>query len=212
MINRILLGLTLILSGFSYSYYGDPVEVTEEFHAGFIPNALTARASVGWTVYKRNCLLTDPISGKCIKEEEFQAKGDIGLDSLLHKEGQVFYELTTDPITKQVGKKWFSNIYYRFKYKSSTKAEKKLGGVVIDHPWKKIHPEGMIHIWLCANHKTGYTLNYKFEAEPGSNDAPNNFIRDYVAHKIKPRLADHIKQALKYPTLNVVMGSNTSCS
>lgn len=219
----ILLSAALLLSTSTfaqdYGDYGiscadkseDAKDSGPQFIEEFKNKAVGSGASTGWTVYKRSCLLHDPVTKKCVKKSEKQAKGSLVVDSLETASGSFYCWFQIDPRTKEKGRNYSADTYFRFHYNGSTRAEKKVSGVVVDHPWGHLKPHGRLEVWLCAGANSKFSLNYKFRASAGHPDDANDFMRDYVAKKMKPIFADYIKQVLGYPNISVIMDDSQAC-
>lgn len=179
--------------------------------ADFVPMVEGTSASDGWTVYKRSCLVQDPITKTCIKREERQAKGSLVVGKLIRRSGSFYCWEWYDPANGGSGKAYSSSMYFQFPYRGETRAEKKINGIKVDHPWGRLRPEGRIDVSLCAGSKTNFKLNYKFRASAGHPDAPNNYMRDYVASKLKPVFADYLARVLNNEKIAIVVDDNGSC-
>lgn len=177
----------------------------------FEKRVVGSSASVGWTVYHRSCILHDPITNKCIRKKEDQARGSLVIDGLTNANGDFFCYQQYDPSSKTFGTAYSGHSYYNFHYNGSSSAERKVAGVVVDHPWGNINPTGKIEVWLCATPGTNFTLNYKFRSSAGHPDKPNEFMRHYVAEKLRPVLLTHLKSTLGNPNINILNGDNEYC-
>lgn len=219
----ILLSVAVLLSTstFAQDYEGSDIPCAQssseaqdagpQFIEAFKERAIGSAASTGWTVYKRSCLFHDPVTRKCVRKSEKQAKGSLVVDSMATSSGDFFCWYDTDPRTKERGRLYSTNTYFKLNYTGSTKAEKKVAGVVVDHPWGHLKPRGHLEVWLCAGVKNMFKLNYKFRASAGHPDDANDFMRDYVAKKLKPVFIDHFKQILGYPNIGIIVDDSQSC-
>jgi len=87
---------------------------------------------------------------------------------------------------------WFTEPPFQavFKYTSQTQADKIVfpGGLLVDHPWNDLHPQGTLKFTLMVVPQLNAGLLLEVTVEPGHPDDPNEFVSKRIAPQVVAKI------------------------
>ncbi|WP_404482687.1 hypothetical protein ABXH30_11895 [Bacillus velezensis] len=89
------------------------------------------------------------------------------------------------------------NVSYRYESQTSAKKYSIPSGILIDNPWKNLHPAGEVEFHIHAGEDNNWTVVIsRMTFEAGHPDRPNYFIRDFVAVKFLDIMKELLREAI----------------
>jgi hypothetical protein len=149
--------------------------------------------SDGPTVIKRH-RPTDPVFHTPLPGWEDRAKGSAKIESLSQVDGKILRinipEMDLSFVT--------ADIKMVFVYSGQTSCDRisAPGGLVVDHPWKSLHPKGTIKLHLRLEKQKNGKLTSNIFVNENHGDRPNAYIRDHLARRLATKGGDILQDYL----------------